>query len=255
MRTASFNIHPILWIFLPRNLRQDQVILSFNPGQTVKHLIESIGIPHTEVSLFLFEENSIPFEYQVNDADSITVLPQQIVEELEDHKQHRFIIDNHLGRLTAHLRMLGFDCLYRNDYDDDQLAQISSQQQRILLTRDRRLLMRKIIIQGCWVHSKDPLEQTTEVIRRYNLLDQLMPFARCMRCNDLLHPISKDQIMERLLPLTRKFFTEFSQCPSCKQVYWKGSHHERMQQMIQYLVTQEQKTAGWTAVTGPSGKE
>jgi len=247
MRSASFLVHPNLRIFLPWNLRQGQVFLTFNTGQTAKHLIESFGIPHTEVGLLCMNETVIHFDYQVKDDDRISILPHTILE--EESKHHCFIIDNHLGRLTAHLRMLGFDCFYRNDYEDDQLAQISSQQGRILLTRDRHLLMRKIVTHGYWVRSKDPLEQTKEVIHRFQLVNQTIPFSRCMRCNDLLHPVPKNQIIDRLLPLTRKFYTEFSQCPSCDQVYWKGSHHERMLQMIQSITIQEPNSSGYPEIT------
>jgi uncharacterized protein with PIN domain len=235
MRTAYFQIHPDLKIFLPKHFREDKVMQIFTQGQTTKHLIESLGIPHTEIGLILCHGIPTSFQYQVQNDDVITVLPSQKFPHKTSNDVHRFVIDNHLGRLTAHLRMLGFDSLYHNDYNDEQLAEIASQQKRILLTRDRRLLMRKLVMHGYWVRSKDPMEQTTEVILRYNLINHIQPFSRCIRCNELLISVPKEQIIDHLLPLTKKYFDEFSLCPSCEQIYWKGSHHERMEQMVEHI--------------------
>lgn len=237
MRGAYFIIHPDLRIFLPRSSKEDRVRVIFNPGQTTKHLIESIGIPHTEIGQLLHAGKAVSLHYQVQDEDVIEVLPPAISRRDESEDEIQFVIDNHLGQLSTHMRMLGFDCLYRNDYDDEQLSQIASQDNRILLTRDRHLLMRKQIQRGYWVRSKDPLEQTREVLLRYDLLKLMQPFTRCMECNGMLNSVPKEQILDRLLPLTKKYFTEFSQCTSCGQVYWKGSHHDKMVQMVEELKT------------------
>jgi uncharacterized protein with PIN domain len=128
--------------------------------------------------------------------------------------------------------MLGLDCLYENDYDDKSLFAISVGQERILLTRDRRLLMHKAITRGYLLRSLEPHEQLVEVVRRYGLRKWIRPFQRCIRCNHLLQPVEKTAIIDRLEPLTKLYFDEFRICPSCKQVYWKGSHFERMQKLI-----------------------
>ena len=74
------------------------------------------------------------------------------------------MLDVHLGRLAAYLRLLGFDTLYRNDYDDPALAGISADESRILLTCDRRLLMRKPITYGYFVHARQTKQQMIEVL-------------------------------------------------------------------------------------------
>jgi uncharacterized protein with PIN domain len=145
------------------------------------------------------------------------------------------LLDCHLGRLTAHLRMLGFDCLYQNDYDDSNLAGILQREPRILLTRDRRLLMRKVVQHGYCLRSLQPLEQLTEVIRRFDLANEFHPFHRCLKCNHPLEPVDKSAILNRLEPLTKKYFDEFHLCPSCGQVYWKGSHYERMERVVEQI--------------------
>jgi hypothetical protein len=148
----------------------------------------------------------------------------------------RFVIDGHLGRLAAGLRMLGLDCLYQGQAPDDQLYKEALSDSRYLLTRDRRLLMRKDLILGYLVRSLDPQVQLDEVARRFRLSRWVVPFRRCMRCNHLLEAVEKDAILDRLEPLTRAYFDEFRICPSCGQIYWKGSHFDRMQSKIADLL-------------------
>ncbi len=151
---------------------------------------------------------------------------------LKNADRPRFIADNHLGRLAAYLRMLGLDTLYRNDYQDEELAQVSAREGRVLLTRDRRLLMRSQVLYGCCLRSALPVEQLGEVVRRYGIDREAHPFERCLRCNHPLQPVSKSAVIDRLQPLTRRYYDEFSICPSCNQVYWRGSHTENMARLI-----------------------
>ncbi len=149
-----------------------------------------------------------------------------------------FILDNHLGQLATYLRMLGFDSLYRNDYQDAELAMVSIEEGRVLLTRDRRLLMRKAIRRGYCIHQTDPRQQTAEVLRRFKLFGQVKPFQRCLRCNSPLQVVSKQDIIERLEPLTKIYYDEFHLCPTCNQIYWKGSHYGHMLDLIAEMATQ-----------------
>jgi uncharacterized protein with PIN domain len=132
--------------------------------------------------------------------------------------------------------MLGFDCLYQNDYQDEELARLAVEENRTLLTRDRRLLMRKTITLGYCVRDLDPQQQVRAVMRRFNLYTLIQPFRRCINCNGLLLPVSKEAVLDRLEPLTKQYIDEFRICPDCGQVYWKGSHFERMQRLIQELL-------------------
>jgi hypothetical protein len=129
--------------------------------------------------------------------------------------------------------MLGLDCLYRFDFSDPELVQISVQEGRILLTRDRHLLMLKTIHNGCLLRSLDPGAQFIEIIQRYSLKCWIKPFQRCLLCNHELLTVDKAAILDRLQPLTIKYFEEFRICPGCHQIYWKGSHYDRMLQLIE----------------------
>jgi uncharacterized protein len=128
---------------------------------------------------------------------------------------------------------MGFDSLYRNNFSDDELASVSSVESRILLTRDRGLLKRNIVTHGYCVRNNQPKRQLLEVLRRFELLKSIHPFERCVHCNSPLEIIEKKKIQDRLLPATRQHFDEFRICPVCHQIYWQGSHHQRIQQFIQ----------------------
>jgi uncharacterized protein with PIN domain len=236
LRTAWFIFHGALKDFRPSQERELPAVLSFQPGQTCKHLIESLGAPHTEVQQVLVNGVEVDLSYQVGDGDRVEVHPAakgQLWE--KDASRLRFVLDNHLGKLAVYLRMLGFDALYRNNYDDEALAEICEQQERILLTRDRRLLMRSQVQRGYWLHSKTPRLQVLEVAQRYGLLPHIRPFYRCMGCNTPLQPVEKEAVLHRLEPLTRRYFDEFRICPGCDRVYWKGSHYQRMSRFLEEI--------------------
>ncbi len=236
MKQAVFEFDESLRMFLEPGERHGRVTLTFRGPQSAKHLIESLGVPHTEIGAVRANEREVRLGYQVRDGDRLEVLPVPepgSAASAPESPEPRFVIDGHLGRLAARLRMLGLDCLYRNDYDDEELVRVSLEEGRILLTRDRRLLMQKVIQQGYCPRSLEPDVQFEEVIRRFGLGRWVRPFQRCLRCNALLQPVSKEAVLERLEPLTKKYFDEFRICPACGQVYWKGSHFERMLKIIE----------------------
>jgi uncharacterized protein with PIN domain len=140
----------------------------------------------------------------------------------------RFVADAHLGQLAKSLRMLGFDVLYRNDFHDAEVARLASEEQRVVLTRDRDLLIRKEIVHGCYLHALDADAQTIEVLERYRLRDAVRAFSRCLACNGLLHRIDKDAVAHRVPQRSFLHHDVFYECCVCKQVYWEGSHVERM---------------------------
>ena len=233
---ASFRFYAELNEFLPRDRQYRILQICSNGRQSVKHLIESSGIPHTEVELVLVNGSSVDFSYLIQAGDRVAVYP--VFESMDitpllklrpaPLREARFVLDGHLGRLAAYLRMLGFDTLYRNDYDDPELAQISAEQKRILLTRDRGLLKRSLVTRGYCLRTREPRRQLLDVMRRFDLLAQMRPFTRCIGCNGLLNAVDKEEIEDQLQPLTRKYYQDFSRCDHCGQIYWKGSHHERM---------------------------
>jgi len=237
MLTAHFLFHGALNDFLPQRQKATRIPYTFAPHQTVQHLVEALGVPHLEVRQVLVNRLPVASSTRLPDGCEVDVYPWE--QESLPQGEARFILDNHLGKLAASLRMLGIDSLYRNDYQDDELAATAAGEQRILLTRDRRLLMRKVIPRGYCVRQDDPQEQIKAVVQRFDLYHHIRPFQRCLRCNHPLQPVPKAQVLERLEPLTKRYFDEFAICPACNQVYWKGSHYDRMKGMISELLKSE----------------
>jgi hypothetical protein len=230
--------------FLPAEKRQRNYHYRLDRETSVKDLIESQGVPHTEIELILVNGAAVGFDHRVADAMRIAVYP--VFESIDISpvlrlresplREARFVLDCHLGRLARYLRQFGFDTLYQNNYDDAELANISAQQNRILLTRDRALLKRKIISHGYFVRSTRPLTQFHEAMRRFKLYDQIVPFGRCTRCNGNVVAVNKAEIIDQLEPGTVRHYEDFWRCSSCGQVYWEGSHYQRMQQTTDSVI-------------------
>jgi uncharacterized protein len=218
----------------------------FDGRVSIKDMIESLGVPHTEVDLILVQGASVDFSYLVHEGDCISVYP--VFESFDISsvlrvrprplRQIRFVLDVHLGKLARYLRLMGFDSLYRNDFSDDELASISSQQSRVLLTRDRGVLKRNVVTHGYCVRDTHARKQLLEVLQRFDLFESIRPFERCAHCNGPLQAIEKEKIQDRLLPATSRYFQEFHICLVCAHLYWQGSHHQQMQQFIQHITAE-----------------
>jgi uncharacterized protein with PIN domain len=240
MSRASFRFYAELNDFLPRARRGREFAHAFEGHPSVKDAVEALGVPHTEVDLILINGRSVDFRHPVRDGDRVSVYP--VFESLdiqpvirlrpEPLRRPAFILDGHLGRLAAYLRLLGFDALYRNDYGDAELARVSAAEERTVLTRDRGLLKRSIISRGYCVRSDSPVEQIREVVERFDLGRCAAPFRRCLSCNGCLHPVEKQAVLHRLPSGTRERFDEFYQCESCGKIYWRGSHYARLQSIV-----------------------
>ena len=156
---ASLRFYAELNDHLLPNQRFRTIEREFFVPASVKDLIESLGVPHTEVDLVLVNGESADFARLIRDGDRVAVYPVfeslDIRPELrlrpEPLRETKFVLDVHLGRLAAYLRMLGFDTVYGNIGSDQELARISSEQHRILLTRDRGLLKRSAVTHGYWL--------------------------------------------------------------------------------------------------------
>ncbi|MDX1992508.1 MAG: Mut7-C RNAse domain-containing protein [bacterium] len=233
---AFFHIHGELNDFLPYARRNLRFCHPFEFRASIKDMVESLGVPHAEIELLVVGGVSVDFSYLVRHEDEIQVYPDFEAVDLPQKRRlrpeldgrPRFVLDTHLGRLASYLRMMGFDTLYRNDYPDDELAQISNAENRVLLTRDIGLLKRSLVTHGRFVRETNPRLQLIELMQYYDLPASVVPFRRCLKCNGLLRPISKEAILDRLSSDTASHYDEFHQCTSCDQIYWKGPHYEQM---------------------------
>jgi uncharacterized protein with PIN domain len=247
MAELTFRFYAELNDFLPAERRGVSFTYPYPGRAAIKDVIQAVGVPHTEIDLILVNGVSVDFAYGVQPGDQISVYP--VFESLditplnrlrpEPLRESRFVLDIHLGRLASHLRLLGFDTLYRNDYEDEELARVSSSERRILLTRDIGLLKRSLVTHGYFVRATNPQEQTAEVVRRFDLFGQVNPFHRCLRCNGLLRPVEKGSIADRLPAEASEQYHEFRLCQSCQRIYWKGSHYSRLEAFIASIREQD----------------
>ena len=245
MSQASFRFYAELNDFLPPERRQVAFTSAFQGRPSIKDTVEALGVPHTEIDLILINGVSVDFTHPVADGDQVSVYP--VFEGLDISplvrlrpqplRDPRFVLDGHLGRLATYLRLLGFDSLYRNDYDDAMLAAISAGENRILLTRDRGLLKRSLVTHGYCVRSTDPRQQIKEVVARFDLAGAAAPFTRCLHCSGLLEEVNKDEIAESLPENTRQYFQTFFRCATCGQLFWRGSHYKALEKLIDEIMT------------------
>jgi hypothetical protein len=240
MAEAAFRFYAELNDFLPKHKRHMEFVHVFQGEPAIKDVIESLGIPHTEVELILIDGEPADFASRLKDGSHVSVYPMfesldiEPLVRLRAHplREVKFVLDNHLGRLARLLRLLGFDTLYRNDYEDEELSRLSSEEHRVLLSRDRGLLKRSIVTHGYCVRSSHPRDQILEVIRRFDLGSCLKPFSRCLSCNGVLQPVSKEAIADRLPPKVVAAQEQFKMCPECGKVFWKGTHFGRLQALV-----------------------
>ena len=236
--TIRLTFHGDLGFF--RGSRPDSEIVERTLGEktSVKDVIESCAVPHPEVGSILVDGQPVNFAHVVEKDAMVDVYPVQSLptqfekHQLQIHCIKRFVVDGHLGKLARNLRLLGFDVAYDQQAQDRQLLGVMESEDRALLTRDRRLLMHAIVKAGYCPRSQNSDEQTIEVIRRFDLLDSIAPFTRCLRCNAPLQEVAKADVIEKLEPLTKIYYERFRRCTGCGQIYWAGSHFSKLQKRL-----------------------
>jgi uncharacterized protein with PIN domain len=236
--TVRLNLHGDLDYFVRSGARGRRVERRLGEKTSVKDVIESCGVPHPEVDLILVNGQAADFDYAITSDADVELYPAgktclySKYKRLQSITSQSFVADGHLGRLTRNLRLLGFDVAYHPKAEDRQLLGIMQRENRALLTRDRRLLMHAVVKTGYCPRSQNAEKQTVEVIRRFDLLNSIAPFTRCLRCNAPLQKVSKAEIAERLEPLTKIYYEQFRRCTDCGQIYWAGSHFSKLQKRI-----------------------
>lgn len=213
---------------------------AFFVSGSVKDMIESFGVPHAEVELILIDGESADFSHLIHNGNRIAVYPIfesfDVTSELrvrpEPLRDPRFVLDVHLGKLAGYLRMLGFDAAYTNSATDPELVRTAAAEQRILLTRDRGLLMHGSVTRGYWLRETDSRRQAAEIVRRFDLARLVRPFTRCMACNMILTRAELADVRTLLPARVTQWYNRFLQCPGCLRIYWQGSHYRRMKAWI-----------------------
>jgi hypothetical protein len=246
MVTATFRFYEELNDFLAPERRKREFSCSCARAATTKHMIEALGVPHTEVELVLVNGESVGFGRVLAEGDRVAVYPRFEALDVtpllrvreEPMRELRFIADAHLGGLAHLLRMMGFDTTYENGYEDVEIERLAGAQRRIVLTRDRELLKRRGITHGCYLHALRSEEQLREIFERLDLARAARPFTRCLACNAALRPVDKAGVLALLPPGVQARYERFSRCEGCGRVFWEGTHWRRMRALVDSLLAE-----------------
>jgi len=243
VRTCTFRFYEELNEFLPGRFRKKSFEYSFTGTPSVKNSIEAIGVPHTEVDLILVDGVSVDFEILLKGGEKVSVYP--VFETLDISplirlrpkplRESRFVVDVNLGKLAQKLRLLGFDSLFRNNLEDDEIIQISIKEKRIILTRDLGILKQTAVTHGYWVRNTNPQKQLREVVERLQLQNCFRPFTRCSTCNGSLTSANIEEVRGKVSEDTFSMCNEFWKCTGCGQIYWEGSHFSKILNWIEGL--------------------
>lgn len=226
-RTARIRVDPSLRFLLATRHRREEVTVPADGVSSLGHLVESLGVPRTEIGELRIGGAPAPPSVRPRAGDVIDVLavsrPQRIAEP-------RFVLDVHLGVLARRMRLLGIDVAYRNDAQDVELVAQAASEGRVLLTQDRGLLRRRVLTAGAYVRGARTDDQLADVLDRFD--PPLAPWSRCLACNSTLVPVAKQHVQHRLKPGTRRSYTDFSGCQACGRLYWRGAHAPRLQEIV-----------------------
>ncbi|WP_155053814.1 Mut7-C RNAse domain-containing protein [Streptomyces blattellae] len=225
---------PGLAVFVPHARRRGATPLGTDGVSTLGHVVESLGVPLTEVGALLVDGRAVPVSYVPKAGDSVEVLPVERPQQVPGAPL-RFLLDVHLGTLARRLRLLGVDTAYEStDIGDPALAARSAAEKRVMLSRDRGLLRRRELWAGAFVYSTRPAEQLPDILDRFR--PELRPWTRCTACNGLLQEATKAEVADQLQHGTHRSYDVFARCEECGRAYWKGAHHDQLEQIVERAV-------------------
>ena len=244
MPKATFRFYEELNSFLPKHRRKTDFEVMFKGKRSIKDMIEALGVPHTEVDLILVNGNSVDFTYILQDKNRVSVYP--VFESLNiadvTHlrkiplRRNKFIADINLGDIVKYMRALGFDIYYDALFSSREIIDISKTENRIILTKSRKLLTFKEVSHGIFIRPGTTIEQIRRIIDYLDIKDDIKPFSRCLQCNTLLDVVPKDKILDRIPPMTKEFCDKYVQCRSCDKIYWEGTHFINMKKVIKQIL-------------------
>ena len=225
--------------FLPPSRRGRRFTHALRAPSSVKDVIEALGVPHPEVDVILVNGESVDFTHRLQGGEDVAVYPIFRSMNIAGIRRTgsdppspvRFVLDVHLRKLAALLRLAGFDAVLLTD--DAEVASAAADEGRVALTRDVGLLKRSVVRHAHWVRHTDPELQFAEILDRFDLVERMAPFLRCTRCNTPLVAVDAGAVANRLPSGIAVSFHEFHHCPGCDRLYWKGTHYIRLVRLLE----------------------
>lgn len=229
-----------LMVFLKKRRHNSPIFCALNRKTTIKDIIESYGVPHTEVGQIMADGVAMNFDWYPENNHTIKI--SHIVPPFDVYRPSllrqtpigaiKFIVDVNVGRLAQLLRLIGMDTAYIPEALDAEIADKAARERRIVLTKDVGLLKRKCIVFGKFVRAIHPEEQLKEVVDFFGLQGPFSPFSRCLLCNGPIADVAKETVIHRLEPKTILYYHTFRRCQVCGQIYWRGSHYDRLASLL-----------------------
>lgn len=232
----QIEVAPELGLFVPHGRRERATKVVTDGASTLGHVVESLGVPLTEVGALLVDGREVPVSHIPAAGESVAVRPVERPQPVPGAPL-RFLLDVHLGTLARRLRLLGVDSAYEStDIGDPALAARSAAEQRVMLSRDRGLLRRRELWAGAFVYSTRPDDQLRDVLDRF--APELRPWTRCTACNGILTDATKDELADQLEHGTRRSYDVFARCGECGRAYWKGAHHKQLEAIVERALSE-----------------
>jgi uncharacterized protein with PIN domain len=151
----------------------------------------------------------------------------------------KFIVDQNVGKLAGWLRMMGFDSLFFTGDDDSTMIKQALAEDRVLLTRDTGIVKRRLVSTGqlraILLQSETPERQMRQLLAKLDLIGQACPFTLCLECNQPLVERSRDEVKDRVPPYVLATQTQYMECPSCRRIYWRGTHWQGMKKKLEEM--------------------
>lgn len=241
--TAYFRFFGALNDFLPLQKRGKLFRYTYKGEPAIKDTLEAIGVVHTEVDCIFAGKKPLGFYEKIQPHDKVCAYPARwpLKNKKLKHlspaplRTFKFIVDSHLGKLARHLRLLGFDALYKTNYPDEKIVKDHLKTGAVILTRDKGLLKNRVVRRGYWVRAIDSKKQIKEVIKEFGLTLKIRPFRLCLECNGKIARIPKSRISRCLPPMVREYYKRFYICRHCRKIYWQGSHYDWLSGFVKEL--------------------
>jgi uncharacterized protein len=179
MPKGIFRFYEELNDFLPEHRRKTDFEAKFKGKRSIKDMIKALGVPHTEIDLILVNGKSVDFNYTLHDKDRVSVYPVFESFNITDVtrlrkiplRRHKFIADINLRDIVKYMRVLGFDIYYNSLLSTREIIEISKRENRIILTRSRKLLKLKDVTHGIFLRPGTTTEQIKQIIDYLDIKD------------------------------------------------------------------------------------